>query len=656
MELTPELAGRLSPEESEERYRSVVSAMAEGAIFQDLSGRIEFCNPSAEQILGHPAAEIVGKTPQELGWKTVREDGSLLPASDHPAMVTLRTGQSCSGVIMGLKVCDEPVTWISVNSEPLVRRGETAPYAVVSTFADVTWQREAESALKAREKLFRTLVENQSEGIGIVDRDERFLIANPAGEEIFGVPRGGLAGRCLLDFVAPGFENRVLEETQSRSDGKRSKYELEIIREADGATRIILVSATPQIDEAGNVSGTFGVFSDITELKEAEAERERLQAQFQQSQKMESVGRLAGGIAHDFNNLLTVINGYSSMVLERMSPSDPARPRIAEVYRAGESAAALVRQLLAFSRKQVLRRELLDLNHMVGDMEKMLARLVGEDIEILTRLVQPLWRVLADRHQMEQVVMNLAVNARDAMPQGGSLFLETAHVLWPGSSDEHGLPEVQPGPHVRLTVRDTGTGIDAHTRQHLFEPFFTTKEAGQGTGLGLATVHGIVLQSGGHIEVQSELGTGTAFHVYLPAVEARPDTLTRLNHSARASGPATILLVEDQEEVRQLTAVLLREQGYVVLEASGGEEALEHCADERIDLLLTDVVMPKMSGSELAARLRSCQPMAKVVFMSGYSDEALAWHAGPMNGGLFLQKPYGRDELTMKVREALYGR
>lgn len=252
--------------------------------------------------------------------------------------------------------------------------------------------------------------------------------------------------------------------------------------------------------------------------------------------------------------------------------------------------------------------------------------------------------------------MNLAVNARDAMPQGGSLFLETAHVLWPGSSDEHGLPEVQPGPHVRLTVRDTGTGIDAHTRQHLFEPFFTTKEAGQGTGLGLATVHGIVLQSGGHIEVQSELGTGTAFHVYLPAVEARPDTLTRLNHSARASGPATILLVEDQEEVRQLTAVLLREQGYVVLEASGGEEALEHCADERIDLLLTDVVMPKMSGSELAARLRSCQPMAKVVFMSGYSDEALAWHAGPMNGGLFLQKPYGRDELTMKVREALYGR
>ena len=771
----------LSPEESEERYRSVVTAMAEGVVFQNAGGQIIFCNPSAERILGLPADQALGMTFADARWRAIQEDGSPFPGSEHPAAVTLRTGQPCIGVVMGLQNEAGGVTWVSVNSEPLTRRDETAPYAVVSTFADVTSQRQAEMALIERERLFRTLVENQSEGIGIVDLEERFLFTNRAGEEIFGVTSGGLTGRCLHEFMPPEMLAFVREQTKVRSAGKRSQYELDIIRESDGAKRTILVSAAPQVDNSGKVSATFGIFSDITdrvlvekalqenearlrltfdqapvgavtvgldgrfvqindalcrllgyqaseltgktfadithpehaaadqqnarlladnaidqydvetryvrkdgqvvwahltarcarnaagralyllamvedisERKRAETERVRLQGQFLQSQKMESVGRLAGGVAHDFNNLLMVINGYSAMVLDRLSPDDPSRNLIGEVYKAGESAAALVRQLLAFSRKQVLRQELVDLNEMVCEMEKMLLRLVGEDIEIVTKLKPSLNLVLADRHQMEQVILNLAINARDAMPLGGKLIVKTEHTRW-GNSCPQCMAEVRPGAYVHISVRDTGTGIDEQTRQHLFEPFFTTKGVGQGTGLGLATAHGIVLQSGGHIDVESEPGLGSCFHVYLPAVAARSDTAKNASFPVPAGGTETILLVEDQDEVRQFTSTVLREYGYVVLQASGGEEALAACGAQRVDLLLTDVVMPKMSGTDLAAQVRSLQPLVKVLFMSGYSVDVLSWRADATDGAAFIQKPFAREELAAKVRESLGG-
>jgi len=770
---------RLWPDMSEVSCRAVVMAMAEGVVFRNARGEIIFMNPSAERILGLRSQEALGQDLDHLPWTAIREDGSVLPSAEYPAALTLRTGQPCIGSVVGLRCRDGITTWVSVSSEPVKSPGEKTPHAVVSTFTDITAQRDTEMAVAERERLFRTLVENQNEGIGIVDLEERFIFTNRAGEEIFGVTSGGLIGRTLHDFLAPDGQDVIREQTRTRTTGKRSQYELEITRECDGAKRTIFISAAPQVNAAGNVTATFGIFSDITdrvrvekalqenearlrltfdqapvgavtvdlegrfvqindalcrllgyqeseltghsfkeithpdhvdadqqntlllnqgsieqystetryvrkdgqviwahltarcardasgsplyilamveditERKRAEAERARLQAQFLQSQKMESVGRLAGGVAHDFNNLLMVINGYSAMVLDRLSAEDPSRNLISEVYKAGESAAALVRQLLAFSRKQVLQQELVDLNEMICEMEKMLLRLVGEDIEIVTNLKPSLNLVLADRHQMEQVILNLAINARDAMLRGGKLTVQTDHVRW-GHSCPRCLGEVRPGAYVHISVRDTGTGIDEQTRQHLFEPFFTTKEVGQGTGLGLATVHGIILQSGGHIDVESEAGKGSCFHLYLPAVAARSGAASVANTAAAAGGTETILLVEDQPEVRQYTATVLRQLGYSVLQASGGEEALAAYSAHPIDLLVTDVVMPKMSGTDLAARVRARHPNVKVLFMSGYSVEVLAWRADKSDGAAFLQKPFAREELAAKVREIL---
>ena len=904
------------PEDSEERYRSIVAAMAEGVVFQDAAGRIIFCNPSAERILGMPADAMIGRTPHDAAWQAIRENGEPFPGCEHPAMVTLRTNRPCTGVLMGLRKADQSVTWVSINSEPLLRRNETAPYAVVTTFEDVTRQLTAEQRLKRSEELFRTMVENQGEGAGIVDLEERFLFANPAGDEVFGVARGGLIGRSLLDFVAPQQASLIRSETQARIAGKRSEYELEIIRDSDRTTRIVLVSATPQIDTRGKVSATFGVFrditerkrmelalteseerlrlvaeanrmgtfdiypqsgkrvwspvtkrlfgfsleqevpyerfigavhpddrprvhaevqamlrpqqdgkfasefrivrepdgearwiatwgrpffdeqgrperligiaqditerrraeealresegrlrltfdqapigavmvgldrrfirvndafchflgygpeeligrsmlevshpehragdgeharlleegrlelyrtdkrylrkdgsvvwghltarllkdsegrglyfvsmvEDITERKKAEEEQEKLQTQLAHAQKMESIGRLAGGVAHDFNNLLTVINGYSSLALARLHPDDPLSELVQEIRNSGEAAAELVRQLLAFGRRQMLRQEALDLNAMVRNMEKTLLPLLGEHIEITTVCAPSLDPVLADRNQIEQVILNLAVNARDAMPQGGTLSFETAAEDM-GPSCRRCMAPLRTGAYIRFTVRDTGSGMDAATRQHLFEPFFSTKRAGEGTGLGLATVHGIVLQSGGHIDVESELGRGTAFHMYLPAAigqapAPRPaDADGETNRSTQ--GSETILLVEDQTEVRNFTAEVLREYGYRVLAAASGEEALAHCESQPIDLLLTDVVMPKMSGYELAKSVRARQPEVRVLFMSGYSEEMLAGHSGGIPGVLSIQKPFGAGALAGKVREALTSR
>jgi two-component system, cell cycle sensor histidine kinase and response regulator CckA len=779
---------RVPPEAGALDFESIVAAMAEGVIQQDSSGRVVYHNAGAARILGEPVEASFRDAFQPPRDHTSHDPGESRPISEHPAAAVLRTGKPCTGVIMGLRRAGEAITWIVVNSMPLRKEGEERPSGVVSSISDITgWYRE-ELALRAREKVFRLLVENQNEGIGIVDLDERFLLTNHAGDEIFGVPPGGLAGRSLRDFLAPEGQSLVAEQTASRLEGRRSQYQLEIIRERDGVRRTILISAAPQFDDAGNVSGTVGVFSDITDRiyveralqenearlrltfdkapigaamvgldcryiqvneafcrmlgyaeseligksayevthpdhhaaaeqfmgrlaqgepvteietekryirkdggvvwghltvtllkhgpiqrpyllvmveditgrKMAEIEAARLQAQFLQVQKMESIGRLAGGIAHDFNNLLTVINGYSVSALEGLKPHDPLHGKIHEVYKAGERAAALVRQLLAFSRKQVLKPDLIDLNEMIVDMGRMLRPLVGEDIEIVTSLAPTLDPVLADRHQMEQVIMNLTVNARDAMPYGGRLSFETERIVLEGPGPGTGT-DLRPGRYVRISIRDNGTGISDDVRQHLFEPFFTTKSVGYGTGLGLATVHGIVLQSGGQIEVETSAGVGTCFHVYLPASSgivpaAVSPALDPAFRTQPASGSETILLVEDEAGVRRFVATLLSGCGYGVIESADGEDALTKCATANPDLLLTDVVMPKMSGTELAARALSAKPGLRVLFMSGYSDEVLSWPNDTSRGTAFIQKPFTPNELTTKVRDVLAGR
>ncbi|HYA95708.1 MAG TPA: PAS domain S-box protein, partial [Terriglobales bacterium] len=391
------------------------------------------------------------------------------------------------------------------------------------------------------------------------------------------------------------------------------------------------------------------------ERKRAEHALRQSEKQLWQSQKMEAVGRLAGGVAHDFNNLLTVIKGYTELMLSDLKPSDPLRPEMEEVQKAADRAAALTRQLLAFSRRQVLAPKVVNLNYLVEDMNKLLRRLLGEDIELAIKLADDLGCVKADPGQIEQVIMNLAVNARDAMPKGGKLTLETANLeLDEDYSREHVM--VRPGPYVMLAIADTGSGMDAETLAHVFEPFFTTKEQGKGTGLGLSTVYGIVKQSGGYIWPYSEPGIGTTFKIYLPVVDEMAEReQARAQLSPGLGGQETILLVEDEEGVRGLTRQLLQRHGYTVLEAEHGQDALLLC--ERfsgpIHLLLSDVVLAQMSGRELVERLTPLRPEMRVLYMSGYSDEAIVHHGVLKPGTAFLQKPFTTESLMRKVREVI---
>jgi nitrogen-specific signal transduction histidine kinase/ActR/RegA family two-component response regulator len=391
-----------------------------------------------------------------------------------------------------------------------------------------------------------------------------------------------------------------------------------------------------------------GVTMDISERKE-------LEQQLLQARKMEAVGRLAGGIAHDFNNLLTALIGYSEFALERLTPDDPMRADIEEIHKAGLRAAGLTSQLLAFSRRQMLQPKVINLNGVVSGLGNMLRRIIGEDITLETALDEPLGHVKADPGQIEQVILNLAVNARDAMPVGGRLLLETRNA----ELDEDSARQVGvgPGPYAILRVTDTGAGMDKETQARIFEPFFTTKEQGKGTGLGLATVYGVVAQSGGHIQVLSEPARGTTFEVYLPRVDAGPPAPAAEDRQA-PKGAGTLLVVEDEPQVRALASAILRASGYVVLEAASGEQALRVAAEHpgEIDLLVTDMVMPNMTGSQLADRLTSERPGTPVLYMSGYTEGAALEPSALRQGAAFLQKPFAPDALVAKVSGLLSAR
>jgi len=421
-------------------------------------------------------------------------------------------------------------------------------------------------------------------------------------------------------------------------------------RRKDGTEVHVSVSISPIRERDGRIVGASLICRDVSE-------RKRLERQVVQSQKMEAIGQLAGGVAHDFNNLLTIINGYSELLLNRLPAGDPMRQLLSEINRAGERAGTLTRQLLAFSRQQVLEPKVLDLNAVVSDTEKMLRRLIGEDV-ILTYVPSPTVQpVKVDPGQMEQILMNLAVNARDAMPQGGRITIETRSV----TLDEHYVqshPNARPGQYAMLAVSDTGCGMDDATKAHIFEPFFTTKGPGKGTGLGLATVYGIVQQSGGCIEVSSELGRGTTFKIYLPQVQ-EPVSAGKSLCSIRMMphGNETVLLVEDEDAVRSLARHVLRSCGYTVLEADDGQRAVQLVEDHRgpIDLVVCDVVMPYLGGRQLVERLSALRPALKVLFVSGYTDDAVVRHGVLASDYAFLQKPFTPTTLAQKVREVLDG-
>ncbi|NWF91299.1 MAG: response regulator [Syntrophaceae bacterium] len=406
---------------------------------------------------------------------------------------------------------------------------------------------------------------------------------------------------------------------------------------------------------ANQIAGAIANAQLFTERMKAEQKARALEEQLRQSQRIEAIGRLAGGIAHDFNNLLTVIKGYSELLLFKLKAEDPLRSSIEEIRKASQRAADLTRQLLAFSRRQILEFKVLDLNSILRNMENMLRRLIGEDIELVYRLSDHLGKIRTDSGQIEQVVLNLTVNARDAMPSGGKLTIETANVEL-DEAHTRGHIGMKPGRYVMLSVSDTGCGMSPEVKEHLFEPFFTTKEWGKGTGLGLSTVYGIVKQSGGDIWVYSELNQGTTIKIYLPEVEEEADLL--LEQDAKASLPSgkeTILLVEDEPSVKGFAARVLSESGYHLLEAANGHEAFRIAQEYagKIDLLLTDVVMPQMGGKELADRVKALHPQLKVLFTSGYTDNTIVHHGVLDPGILFLQKPFSPETLLRRVREAL---
>lgn len=530
-----------------------------------------------------------------------------------------------------------------------------------------------EAACHGSEEQFRYWSEATFEGM-VVHEQGRILAANSKLAEIFGYEPAEFIAKHISELAAQESQELILKKMLMESPEPyeavglrkdRVVFPIEIneksITYEGRPAKILAVRDTTEQKRAKAAYKQAVIYAhelraEINERKRAEALRNELEQQFRQAQKMEAIGRLAGGVAHDFNNLLTAIMGYGAMAMDTLPADHSARADLEGIQKTAQRAANLTRQLLAFARRQIIEPRVLNLNDLILNVEKMLRRLISEDIKLSTVLGPDLEPIKADPGQLEQVLLNLAVNARDAMPQGGELVIETANVsLDQDYARRHA--EVTPGEYVLLAVSDTGLGMTEEVKARLFEPFFTTKEVGKGTGLGLATCFGIVKQNGGHIRAYSELGLGTTFKIYLPQVEGtavpliRPEAVDTLTQ-----GSETILLAEDEITVRDLAAQSLRQQGYTVLEAADGLDALDLARRQpkkEIHLLVTDMVMPRMGGADLAEQLRSLRPDLKVLFMSGYTDSTIIRYGLPQTGTVFLQKPFSPQRLVQKVREVL---
>ncbi len=621
--------------ESEDRYRDLIENSHDLICTHDLEGNLLSVNRTAANVLGLSVENLIGRN--------IR-DGLLPEYRDQfdDYLETIKREGFATGVMTVRTSTGEKRTWEYKNT--LRTKGVAAP--IVRGMAhDITDRIRAEAALRKSEKRFRALIEHSSDGIMMISEKGEILYISPSTYRIMAYLEDELKGKNAFSFVHPDdleYVKGVLKELQP-GESVTVRFR---IRHKDGLWRLLESTCNNLLAEP-SIQAIVINYRDITE-------RKNLEEQLLQAQKMEATGRLAGGIAHDFNNLLTAIVGYSQLALSSLNEGDPLYERIREIKKAGQRATLLTNQLLAFSRKQSLQPVVIELNALIEDIKKMLQRIIGEDTELVTILEPDLGRIKADPGQIHQVIVNLAVNARDAMPRGGLLTIETANMEVDEYFARHHIG-IKPGPYVLLTVSDTGCGMDKETLSQIFEPFFTTKESGKGTGLGLATVYGITKQSGGGIWVYSEIGKGTTFKIYLPRVsdpvEARPDEVPR---SEAPGGSETILLVEDEEIVRKLAHGVLTSKGYIVLDAANAGEALLYCEryNGTIDLMLTDVVMPQMSGPELAQRAIPLRPQMKLIYMSGYGDAVLRY--GIMKEDtVYLQKPFTPDELARKVRNTL---
>jgi PAS domain S-box-containing protein len=513
----------------------------------------------------------------------------------------------------------------------------------------------AEGALRRSEQKLRLMADNLREMVLAYDMNRKLIFANSSVETLTGYAVADLEKAGWINWFHTDDQLRMTGHWESIFQGGSIQDEEYRLLMKDGQVKWVAATWGPILDGTGRQIGVQGSEHDVTKRKLAEEALQEAQERSLQAQKLESIGRLAGGVAHDFNNLLTVINGYSDLAFQKLGEGSPLRPEIDQIRKAGARAADLTQQLLAFGRKQMIQPRPVDLNKIVAESEKMLRRLLGEDIELRTRLSPSLRRVMADPGQIHQVLMNLLLNARDAMRDGGELILETANVEIDSSYvEDH--PEVTTGAFVLLTVTDSGSGMDEEISKHIFEPFFTTKGPSQGSGLGLATVYGIVKQSQGWIGVSTKPGKGTAFKIYLPQISADIEAHSDAEGDRDdLEGCETVLVVEDQDEVRGVATTVLKSHGYHVLEAADGAKALAlvEAHPASIDLLLTDVVLPGMNGKELAECLRKLLPAVKVLYTSGYSGDLIG-HRGVLYREMaYIAKPFTPDGLAIKVREVL---
>lgn len=648
-------------QEAERQYREIFERALEGIYRTSPEGKNLAANPALARILGYDSPQEVVATVTDSArqvWLDPNERAKFVHILEKRGVVR---GYECQ-----YKRKDGTPIWVSLNSRKVSGPDEKTLW-YEGFIEDITERKRAEEELRlmrlkeheATERLL-TVAKCLPDVIFSMDLSGRFTYVSPSVERTHGWTADEVLRLSRRETTTREQAARtdliVAEELEKAASSgyDRSRvitFESEQLRK-DGTTFWAEISASLMWDNEKPVGFT-GVARDITERKRAEAERQRLWSELAQVQKMESIGRLAGGVAHDFNNLLTVINGYSRMALAKLREGDPLRHQIQEIDKAGQRAAGLTHQLLAFGRKQILQPRLLDLNHLVESMQSMLQRLVGEDVEVCFRRSRENVNVLADLHQLEQVIMNLAVNARDAMPRGGRFLIVTA-VVERGDRGGESHPDTRSIPYAMLMVSDTGTGMNEATLQRIFEPFFTTKGTGQGTGLGLSIVHGIIEQSGGFIEVGSEPDRGTVFRIYLPLAASAMPAADKPATASELRGSETILVVEDQAEVRGLIVEMLTDYGYRVIQAATAGEALLICEQTRehpIQMVLTDLVMPHMNGRELVSRLAKSWPGIKALFMSGYAgrvmDQVLE------DGAQFIQKPFEPGELAEKVRKVL---
>lgn len=643
--------------ESLAQYDFLFNNMDQGVIYYDTNGRIISANPAAEKILGLSKKQMMEKNNHDSKFPVIKEDGTEFIPDDHPYMKALNTGEKVRDVVMG--VFNEQLNeyrWITVNAVPQFMPGSTKPYQVFATFDDITELKKIEQALRESEKLLNRAQQIAHVGHWRLNLETQVIVGSDEFYRIFGITQDKLAFETFISIIHPDHREASVQNLRKAMD-TQTNFDTEYwIICPSGDHKYIRMIGEIAFDRKSNSRLMVGTVQDITERKRAEEERQKLEIQLRQAQKMEAVGQLAGGVAHDFNNMLYVISGYSELIIDDLPPDNPIRKKVEMIMKTTQRASTLVRQLLLFSRKEAMQLKYIDLNELIGNLIKMIRRMIGEHITLNIHPGFNIDNIYADPGQIEQVLMNLCVNARDAMPEGGVIEIETKNV---SIDDDFCLahPWARKGQYVLMRVSDTGCGIPKELHERIFEPFFTTKEVGKGTGLGLSAVYGIVKSHQGFIDLTSEVGKGTTFKIYLPSADKKKSqkNLEEIPLPKISGRNETILIAEDDDDVRSVIESILENASYRVISAKDGEEAIslfDTHANE-IHLAILDVVMPKAGGQKVLERIKSVKPELPVIFLTGYSKGMLPISISHAPHCEVIQKPVTRPILLNKIKDAL---